>query len=77
MILLLALVLAQSSGETCYRVPRAGHGCDYRTGRSGPSLPFFSAFPAGGAGTFGTCSVTPPTGAKGEVFSYPGTGAKT
>lgn len=28
---------------------------------------FFEAFPANGAGTTTTCSVTPPTGAKGEV----------
>ena len=31
---------------------------------------FFEAFPASGAGTFGACSTTPPTGAKGEVLTF-------
>jgi hypothetical protein len=33
-------------------------------------LAFFEAFPASGAGTFGACSTTPPTGAKGEVLTF-------
>jgi hypothetical protein len=63
------LVLAQ--GEPCYRTPRAGHGCGYRgAGRSGVDYAFFEAFPASGAGTFGACSTTPPTGAKGEALTF-------
>jgi hypothetical protein len=33
--------------------------------RSGQPLAFFEAFPATGQGTFGPCSTTAPTGAKG------------
>ena len=45
------------------RVLRAG-------GRSGPSLAFFEAFPASGAGTSGVCSTTAPTGARGEALTF-------
>jgi hypothetical protein len=31
---------------------------------------FFEAFPSGGSGTFGPCSTTAPTGAKGEVLTF-------
>jgi len=31
---------------------------------------FFEAFPANGRGTFGPCSTTPPTGAKGEALIF-------
>jgi len=34
------------------------------------SYAFFEAFPASGAGTFGACSTTPPTAAKGEVLTF-------
>lgn len=37
---------------------------------TGAPLPFFSAFTASGAGTFGACSTTPPTGSKGEVLTF-------
>ena len=45
------------------RVLRAG-------GRSGPSLAFFEAFPASGAGVGTACSTTAPTGAKGEALTF-------
>lgn len=33
-------------------------------------LAYFEAFPANGRGTFGACSTTPPTGARGEVLTF-------
>jgi hypothetical protein len=42
-----------------------------RTSRLGQDdLAFFEAFPASGAGTFGACSTTAPTGAKGETLTF-------
>ena len=71
MLALVALVLAQSSA-----IGNPG-GPIF----SQPSLmnrfAFFEAFPANGAGAFGACSSTPPTGARGEVLTYAGVGPKT
>ncbi len=41
------------------------------------SYALFEAFPASGAGTFGACSTTPPTGAKGETLTFSRTGNAT
>lgn len=38
---------------------------------------YFEAFGTDARGTNGVCSSTPPTGAKGEVLTYAGAGAKT
>lgn len=40
------------------------------TSRSSAPLAFFEAFTSSGAGTFGACSTTPPTGARGETLTF-------
>ena len=74
--MLTALILATISqvpatGEAWSRVPRVER-IQRAGGRvvAGPALPFFSAFTASGAGTFGACSTTPPTGSKGEALTF-------
>lgn len=77
--LVLAVTLAQSVDPDIEefvrpyrseRVPRA-------SGRSGRGYAYFEAFPATGAGTFGVCSTTAPTGAKGEALTFTRTGSAT
>ena len=57
----LALALAQYPSHWLQRQPNLPQG---------PAYAFFEAFPASGAGTFGACSTTPPTGAKGETLTF-------
>ena len=73
-LLLLAQPVSDSRVTRVERVP----GGRAEGGRSGvKAWAFFEAFPASGAGTFGACSTTPPTGAKGETLSFARTGAAT
>jgi hypothetical protein len=61
--MLLALILAQALQ------PASPDGPIYSNPATLSRYAFFEAFPASGAGTFGACSTTPPTGAKGEVIT--------
>lgn len=66
-ILLLAYLLAMIS----FAQPQTGgFGLGGNPRPNKASLAFFEAFPANGRGTFGPCSTTPPTGAKGEVLTF-------
>ncbi len=62
---LLVLTLAQTPQHRLFQQPNLPRG----------GLAFFEAF--NGMGTTTACSSSPPTGARGEVLSYSGTGAKT
>lgn len=73
MLALILLTLAQAPGPSDSRVTRVERVPEGRMpgGRSGVmSYAFFEAFPASGAGTFGVCSTTPPTGSRGEVLTF-------
>ena len=73
-LLLLAQPVSDSRVTRVERVP----GGRAEGGRSGvKAWAFFEAFPASGAGTFGPCSTTPPTGAKGETLTFSRTGNAT
>jgi hypothetical protein len=61
--MLLALILAQALQ------PASPEGPIFSNPATLSRYAFFEAFPASGAGTFGACSTTPPTGAKGEVIT--------
>lgn len=69
--MILATLLYLASGQVDFvSLPRVREsGAARGRGRAGNSYAFFEAFPASGAGTFGVCSTTPPTGAKGEVLT--------
>jgi len=73
MLALILLTLAQAPGASdsrVLRVERVPFG-RYEGARGGVmSYAFFEAFPASGAGTFGACSTTPPTGARGEALTF-------
>lgn len=58
-ILVIALALAQTPQHRLFRQPNLPTGAAFAA---------FEAFPLSGAGTFGACSTTPPTGARGEVL---------
>lgn len=72
--LLLALLVA---GVADARDRRCGK--DRLNARTGDCVgyAFFEAFPATGAGTFGACSTTAPTGARGEALTFSRTGNAT
>lgn len=77
MILVLALALASSQVDYSPLVRVRDASAARVRGREGVSYAFFEAFPASGAGTFGACSTTPPTGAKGEALTFARTGNAT
>ena len=60
-------------GEECQRAGDRCRGVRVRDS----AYAFFEAFPASGAGTFGPCSTTAPTGAKGETLTFARTGNAT
>ena len=63
--MLLALILSQ-----LMVVPADPRGPIITNPATMGTLAFFEAFPASGKGTFGACSTTPPTGARGEVLTF-------
>jgi hypothetical protein len=60
MLTLVLLALAQTPQHRLFQQPNLPNG----------GLAFFEAFPASGAGTFGPCSTTAPTGSKNEVLTF-------
>lgn len=73
-LVLLSQVTPDSRVSRVERVP----GGRMEGGRGGvKGWAFFEAFPVGGAGSFGACSTTPPTGAKGEALTFARTGTAT
>lgn len=74
---LLALTLLATVASADDNAGRFHRFCRDRSSRGFlcDSEPFFSAFPASGAGTTTACSTTAPTGARGEVTTVTRTGA--
>lgn len=69
--MLLALILAQALQ------PADPAGPIFANPAAMWSPAFYEVFPANGRGTFGPCSTTAPTGAKGETLTFTRTGAAT
>lgn len=74
LLLVLALVSLTAYADHRGRFERfCSRTADGRTNRGFPctdDAPAFSAFASNGVGTFGACSTTPPTGARGEVLTF-------
>lgn len=65
--LAIALLAAQTPQHRLFQQPNLASS----------QFAFFEAFPSSGAGTFGACSTTPPTGARGEVLTFTRASAAT
>lgn len=73
--MLLALLTTLTCGQLLE--PASPDGPIYSSPSRMNRLAFFEAFPASGAGTFGPCSTTAPTGARGEALTFARTGSAT